>query len=139
VTVWVDGQKVTVPSGSTKTVHVPADASVGEHERILRLRIGNEEQVWRIPYAIPEPIKLVSPTVVANERGEATLTVIVNLSEKLRVKSALKVEAAGSQFSVPLREERTTALLSVSQPLLAVKISLADDSTKPLSATVFVP
>jgi hypothetical protein len=139
VTVWVDGQKVTVPSDSTKTVHVPVDASVGEHERILRLRIGNEEQVWRIPYAIPEPIKLVSPTVVANERGEATLTVIVNLSEKLRVKSALKVEAAGSQFSVPLREERTTALLSVSQPLLAVKISLADASTKPLSATVFVP
>jgi len=103
----------------------------------LRLRIGDEERVWCIPYAIPEPLKLASPVAIANERGEATLTVVVNLSDELRWKSALKVEATGAPFSVPLREEEATTLLSVSSSQLTVKLSLPDVPTQPLIATIF--
>ena len=139
MTVRLDGQEVTIPSDSTKTVQVPVNASVGEHEHTLRLRIRDDEQVWRIPYVIPEPLRLVSPTVIANERNEATLTVVVNLSDKLRWKSTLNVEVADTRFSVPLREEKATSLLSVSSSLLTVKLSLPDVPMQPLIATIFLP
>ncbi|MEZ8219537.1 Carbohydrate family 9 binding domain-like [Candidatus Fervidibacteria bacterium JGI MDM2 SSWTFF-3-K9] len=137
--VKLDGQEVTIPSDSTKTVQVPVNASVGEHEHTLRLRIRDDEQVWRIPYVIPEPLRLVSPTVIANERNEATLTMVVNLSDKLRWKSTLNVEVADTRFSVPLREEKATSLLSVSSSLLTVKLSLPDVPMQPLIATIFLP
>ena len=139
MTVRLDGQEVTIPSDSTKTVQVPVNASVGEHEHTLRLRIRDDEQIWHIPYVIPEPLRLISPTVIANERNEATLTVVVNLSDELRWKSTLNVEVTGTRFSVPLREEKATSLLSVSSSLLTVKLSLPDVPMQPLIATIFLP
>ena len=139
MTVKLDGQEVSIPSDSTKTVQVPVDASVGEHEHTLRLLIGGHEQILRIPYVIPEPLRLISPTVVANERNEATLTIVVNLSDELRWKSALSVEAVGTHFSVPLREEKVTSLLSVSSSIVTIKLSLPDVPMQPLIATIFLP
>jgi hypothetical protein len=77
--------------------------------------------------------------VIANERNEATLTMVVNLSDELRRKSTLNVEVTGTRFSVPLREEKATSLLSVSSSLLTVKLSLPDVPMQPLIATIFLP
>ena len=139
MTVRLDGQEVTISPDSAKTVQVPVDASIGEHEHILRLRIRDDEQIWRIPYVIPEPLRLVSPIVIANERNEATLTMVVNLSDELRRKSALIVGAAGTRFSVPLRGEGASVLLSASSSLLTVKLSHSNVPMQPLIATIFLP
>jgi len=105
---------------SDSQVRLQVPASVGEHRKRIDLQWDNERRSFEVAYAIPEPLNLVSPIILADERGEANLMLVVNLSPELMKQRSFVVEANGKRIHLPL----TSTPLKFRCPLSGLSASI---------------
>ena len=118
--VQINGQQVTLLPKSDSQVRLQVPASVGEHRKRIDLQWDNERRSFEVAYAIPEPLNLVSPIILADERGEANLMLVVNLSPELMKQRSFVVEANGKRIHLPL----TSTPLKFRCPLSGLSASI---------------
>ncbi|MCX7762405.1 MAG: DUF4091 domain-containing protein [Candidatus Kryptonium sp.] len=103
--VRVNGQQIGLMPKSEKQVRFQVPASVGKHKKRIELQWDNEFRSLEVTYVIPRPLILVSPIVLADERGKAVLPVVVNLLPEQLSKATLVVDINGKVYKLPLNKE----------------------------------
>ncbi|MFN3420723.1 MAG: carbohydrate-binding family 9-like protein, partial [Armatimonadota bacterium] len=137
--VKVDGQEVVLQPKSENQVQLTVPASVGEHRKRIELSWGNELRSFEVAYAIPEPLRLVSPIILANEQGEAILPLVINLSPELMRKSVLIVEASGKQIPLPLTSTPLQFRCPLKSSSASVRLRLDKTPEWSVTAKLFSP
>ena len=137
--VRLDGQEVILPARGESQVRLSVPATVGEHRKRVEFRWENEIRSLEIAYAIPEPLSLISPLAVADERGEAILTVAVNVQKETLKRQNLIVEAGDRRIFLPLTGKPLQLPLSLRglQETLRLRLDNAPDFS--VAARVFAP
>ncbi|GBC97889.1 hypothetical protein HRbin17_00384 [bacterium HR17] len=137
--VKVAGQEVVLQPESESQVQLIVSTSVGEHRRRIELSWDNEVRSFEVAYAIPEPLRLVSPIVLANERGEAVLPLVINMSSELLRKSALVVEVNSKRIRLPLTSAPLQFRCPLKSSLASVRLWLDNVPEWTVTAKLFSP
>lgn len=132
--ILIDGKALRVPPRGEVKVSLKVPSSIGEHKYNLRLKYDNQVEEWQIPYAIPEPLKAFSRVILPNERGEATLSVALSVSEELKEKKKLVLEVDGKRYWLSMDKREQTINLSISSFPAEISLYISDFPEKYIKA-----
>lgn len=137
--VKVDGQELVLQPKSESQVRLTVPASVGEHRKRIELSWDNEARSFDVAYAIPEPLRLVSPIILADEQDRAILPLVINLSPELMRKSVLIAEANGKQIRLPLKSSSPQFRCSLQGLSASIRLWLDNLPEWSVTAKLFSP
>lgn len=123
--VTVDGERLTLRAEEEKMLEIKVPAEVGPHTYKLKLNWESGEEEWQFSYAIPSPLKIFSPVILVNDKGEATLAVALSVSEEIKKKEVLILEVDKKRYRLPLNKDKQILYLSSSTDEVRLYLSCA--------------
>lgn len=137
-TVKIDEMKVVLLPREQRKVSIKVPADVGVHTYKLRVNGEGLDEEWQFAYAIPTPIRIFSPVILANEKGLATLSIALSVSEEIKKKGKLVLEIDKEHHSLPLNKDRQSLHLSLSSPTKEIRLYLKEAPQFSLKARLYV-
>jgi hypothetical protein len=123
--VLINGKIMRIPPRGEVKMSLKVPSSIGKHKYNLQLKYDNQVEELQIPYSIPEPLKAFSKVILPNEKGEATLSVALSVSEELKRKKLI-LEADSKRYLLSLDKREQTIYLPISLFPAEIRLYITD-------------
>jgi len=137
--VLINNIKVNLLPKESKVVLIKVRGDVGEHTYKLKVKWQDGEEEWQFSYAIPAPLKILSPVVLVSEKGSATVTVAINVCEEIKKKGSLILRIGNKQYHLPLNQEKQIIHFKLSSSKMEIKLYFKEIPQFTFKAQLYSP
>ncbi|MBC7327125.1 hypothetical protein H5T87_03300 [bacterium] len=114
--VSVDSLRLRLAPFEEKEAMVKVPAEVGNHSYRLNLKGESGSEEWVFSYTIPQPLKIFSPVVLVNEKGEATLSIALSVSDEIKKRDKLCIRIDKKEYRLPIDGSAQSLRLKIALP-----------------------